>query len=250
MFKTIRLTLVAALIVPTALRADHLSFCYDTYPPFAIENWDAPATGVMVSLLEEVVDRIDGVTADVTLLPWKRCQQETAAGGFDGILPLFPNEDRKAYMSFTQETLSEVSVLWYKNSRFPDGLSWDGDAEPLAHLRLGMVIGCFINQDMEDTFRARGEITRARDVESLMRLLMEERIDLVANNAAVGKYVLNSNGWASDAALIERPISSRYMRFGLSKVTGADRHIAAFDRAISELAAEGVLERLSTGEGF
>jgi polar amino acid transport system substrate-binding protein len=232
------------LLAPHSTKAEELSFCYDPYPPYTLGETGAPTGGLKVRLLEEVIKRIDGVTATVELLPWKRCQIEVQEGRVDGILPLFPNDERRSYMTFSDETMPEQSVFWYDRTRFPDGIDWSGSYDEIAGLQLGMLRGSYIDEDMEAAFSAGKDITRANGISALFLLLEHGRVDLVATDFAVGRYTAQQRGLSARFARIERPIATRTPRFGLSRATGADKYVAAFNTALQALRADGELDRI------
>lgn len=227
-----------------AASAETLKFCYDPYPPYTFGQEGTPTGGLKVQLLDAVVERIEGVSATVTLLPWKRCQAEVRAGNLDGILPLFPNDERASYMALSEGTFDEQSVLWHRHDQFEAGFQWDGNFAAISHLRLGMLTGSYVDDDMERAFDTASGITRARDIETLMELLVLGRVDLVATDAAVGRHVLTSNSWTDRAQRMTAPVASRTSHFGLSKASGADRFIDEFDAVIAELHADGTISSI------
>ena len=241
--------IVLALWIPTSAWAETtLTFCYDPYPPFTIGTEGAPSGGLKVRLLEAVVAEIDRLSANVILLPWKRCQAQAKAGEVDGILPLFANPERETYLAFTDGTFEETSQFWFSHAAFPQGLDWDGGFDSLAHLSLGMLNGSFINQQMEAAFSTRGDILHARDVQSLLELLLENRVDLVATDSIVARHILLQRGWQNQIGAIERPIDRRKSRFGLSRITGADRYLARFNAAIAQLEQQGRINAILRSE--
>jgi len=240
---------VCVMILAGSLRAETLRFCYDPYPPYTLGTEGIAEGGLKVALLDAVMDRIEGVSATVTLLPWKRCQCQTRAGSFDGILPLFKNAEREEYLAFSQAAFDEKSVLWHRSGQFDGTFEWTGEYEPFMSLRLGMLVGSYIDADMEAAFESNGGITRTRDVSSLMELLIKGRVDLVATDAEVGQYVLVTNGWQDAARFFKRPINSQESYFGLSKASGASKHIDAFDAAIGLLKDEGFIAQLMATDG-
>ncbi|MEP5731936.1 MAG: transporter substrate-binding domain-containing protein [Sulfitobacter sp.] len=242
--KRLAVLLSTTFVLSNAVQAESLSFCYDPYPPYTLGTEGTPSGGLKVQLLDAVVSQIDGLTATVTILPWKRCQAEVRAGNIDGILPLFPNEERRTYMEFTDGTFDEQSTLWHRVDQFENGYSWSGDFDEISHLRLGMLTGSYVDEDMEDAFENQLGITRARDIETLMELLVLGRVDLVATDFAVGRHILKENGWQNDAQHMTKPIASRTSHFGLSKASGASRFLSEFDETISALHADGVIEAI------
>ena len=235
----------------TASRGQNLSFCYDPYPPYTIGSSGTPSGGLKVSLLRAVVKRIEGVDATVTLMPWKRCQSETAAGQFDGILPLFVSDERKSYLAFSEPTFDQGASFLYSRNAHKDGLEWNGNYAEISHLRLGMLNGSIIDADMEAAFESHGGITRARDVSSLMEILHRNRVDLVAIDSTVARYKLFKMGLDKHIAKVSRQISTKHSHFGLSKVNGAaDKYLHQFDAIIREMTQSGEIDKILTSTEY
>lgn len=240
-----RYLIFVLLCAAPAARADTLlRFCYDPYPPYTIQSPGAPLGGIKVTVLKEVVALIDGVDAQVELLPWQRCQEAVRTGALDGILPLFQNEERRSYMAFSDPVFLQESGLFYLHARFPEMLHWSGDAEDIAHLRLGMLRGSYIDGPLEASFATRYEIQRASSVDALFLMLLNGRVDLIAIDLVVGRHVANAMGVTDQVTWAERPISEKPSYFGLSKTTGADTHLEALNAALETLRGEGQLRRI------
>lgn len=236
--------LLATIIPLQSVAQTNLTFCYDPYPPYTLGSEESLEGGLKVDLLNAVTERIEGITANVILMPWKRCQSQARSGEVDGILPLFRNEEREEYLAFTDVTHQEGSAFFFNREKFPDGLNWNGEFNELSHMRLGMLNGSFIDAGMETSFSETQEITRARDVKTLMQLLLKSRVDLVATERTVGSFTVQQNGWQDQITTLEQSISERNSQFGLSKASGADRYLDAFNRAIQELAENGEIDRI------
>lgn len=222
----------------------HLRFCYDPYPPYTDIAEDASVQGLKVTLLQEVVARIDGVTAEVVLLPWQRCQVQARSGEVDGILPLFQNAERDSYLAFTDGTYDETSVFWYHRDAYPDGIDWSGDLNELADMQLGMLEGGHIDTAMQDAFTAVRPIERTGAVEGLFYMLLHDRVDLVATDLQVGLHHAETNALSDQIGYVARPITTQVARFGLSRTSGADRYLDQFNAALRTLAAEGEIDRI------
>ena len=248
MIGVLRFALLGVLsLFPCLVAAADLKFCYDPYPPYTLGTSGEPSGGLKLRVLNEVINRIDGVTASVVLLPWFRCQEAVKSGEIDGILPLFQNEERNEYMAFTDDVFLEQSVFWYDRARFPEGLSLGRDFQDMSHLRLGMLQGGYINKTMEAAFSANRTIQRAHSVEALMLMLQHDRVDLIATDAVVGAYTVELLGLSEKVAKVADPIAVQPSKFGLSRVTGADKHLAAFNQVLEEMRQSGLLEEIQAG---
>jgi len=236
--------LALALLSIPAHADTALEFCYDPYPPYTISIEGVLTGGLKVELLEAVVDRIEGVEATVILLPWKRCQAEAKSGRVDGILPLFKNAEREDYLAFTDAAFNEETRFWYNRDRFPRGLTWDASVDELSSLKLGMLNGGYIDGAMQKAFDEKQGILRAKDVHALMQMLLSDRVDLIATDAAVGNFEVQKMGWVDRIASVEHAITKRTSHFGLSKASGADQYLADFNRALAELHESGAVDAI------
>ena len=240
-----RALLFILLWAAPVLRADTLlRFCYDPYPPYTIQTPGQPLTGTKVAVLAEVVALIDNVDAQVELMPWARCQDAVRSGRLDGILPLFQNDERREYMVFTSPVFFQESTVFYRSTQFPDGFDWDGDAGSLVHLKLGMLRGSYIDKSFEDAFRARRDIQRGSSVDALFMMLLSQRVDLIAVDSSVRRYVATKMGIITDVKWAQRPIGEKPSYFGLSKTTGADAYLGAFNTALETLRVSGRLQQI------
>ncbi|MEO0691392.1 MAG: transporter substrate-binding domain-containing protein [Pseudomonadota bacterium] len=239
------LALACLAVTPGVARADtHLTFCYDPYPPYTLGEQGPATKGLKVDLLQAVVARIDGVTAEVVLLPWKRCQESARDGQVDGILPLFRNAERAAYLDFTDGTFVQTSVFWYRKASFPEGLTWSRAYDDIAALQLGMLTGAHIDTKMQEAFEAVRPITRTAEMASLFLMLGHGRVDLVALDLQVGRHFMALNDWSDTFAAVDPPISSQISYFGLSRASGAARYLPQFNAALAEMRAAGEIEAI------
>ncbi|UWQ34461.1 transporter substrate-binding domain-containing protein [Leisingera sp. M527] len=245
-FVKVLLACFAALsgLADTARADSVLTFCYDPYPPYTLGSGGIPDGGLKVKLLEAVTDRIDGLRAVVVLLPWQRCLAQAESGEADGILPLFKSTARASYLAFTEPTFLQTNTFWYNRERYPQGLDLDEGYARISRLRLGMVNGSVIDQEMERAFENNNRIVRGGDVEGLMQMLLFGQLDLIAIDDAVGRYHVVQNGWQNRIASVATPISSTYSHFGLSRSAGADAYLDVFNRVISELQADGTIAEI------
>lgn len=221
-----------------------LKFCYDPYPPYTLGSAGKPEGGLKVNLLEAIVDEIDNLEASVTLMPWKRCQAEARLGNVDGILPLFKNDERSEYLEFSVGTFPQLSTFWYNKEKHPNGINWSGKFEDISHLKLGMLNGGHINEEMETQFENNLGIQRARDMDILIALLQKQRVDLIAIDDNVGRFVIEKKQLGHLLVPVENPISTRQSFFGFSKISGATKYRNQFDDVIKKLDNDGVIDKI------
>jgi ABC-type amino acid transport substrate-binding protein len=155
------------------------------------------------------------------------------------------NEKRSQYMLFSDSVFDQTSIFWYKKSKHPDGINWNSFTD-ISDLKLGMLIGGFIDKEMEETFEASKGIHRGKSVENLFQVLLKERVDLVAIDESVGRYVLNQKGWQDDITMTQKPISLQESYIGLSKKSKVATLLDEINKAITKLHKEGTIEKIRT----
>ena len=219
-------------------------FCHDPYPRYAHIGDDGVALGLKVRLLHAVMARIDGMTAEVVLMPWKRCQEEARKGHVDGILPLFRNAERATYLAFSDPTYRETSVFWYRTDSADALANWAGDYDEIAHLHLAMLNGGHIDAAMQDAFSDVRPIVRTKTAGALFLMLIQGRVDLVVLDLQVGRFYARKFGWGDTVAALDPPISSEASVFGLSRTSGADRYLSAFNRTLADMVTAGEIAEI------
>ena len=225
------------------------TFCYDPYPPYTLGQTGTPTGGLKVQLIDAVFNKMDGVQVEVVLLPWKQCQLQTKLGNIDGILPLFKNDERSQYMLFSDSVFDQTSVFWYKKSKYPNGITWHHFSD-LADLKLGMVIGSFIDQEMETMFETNRGIHRGKSVENLFEVLLKERVDLIAIDQGVGKYVRQQNNWQDDIAMVHKPIGLQESYIGLSKKSEVSTLLDNINKIIAKLHKNGTIKQIRNSTDY
>ncbi|WP_413290865.1 substrate-binding periplasmic protein [Bdellovibrio sp. HCB337] len=191
-------------------------FCYDPYPPFAVGEFDKyTREGLKVQALEELGQAIN-LKFKVILLPLTRCLQETAKGTLDGVLPIYKTSLREKTLVFTRPAFVQETVLFYRKKSFPNGLEWKNWSE-LSHLKLGTLLGTYIDKNMEENFQIKNNLHHANDLSSLFTQLNEKRIDLVAIERSVGEWTIQKSNFSLSIASSRQSISEQESFYAISK---------------------------------
>ncbi|MDI9246358.1 transporter substrate-binding domain-containing protein [Marinobacter sp. CHS3-4] len=221
-----------------------LVFCNSHWPPFSYGGPSGEALGgYAVRFLQEISARTQ-IPMDLKILPWRRCLFFARQGEVDGIMMLTRNREREAFLTMTNALLSDSNLLWYrKDSEFvADRLSFE-DLQ-------GMTIGLTSGFNYGDAF-ARASEQLGLDTEesptilSNFRKLDLGRVDVFLVNKVVAEYSLKADPLLrARFTLRQGPFPPVGFHIGLAKNGQGIRHLKAFNDAISDMAALGVIETI------
>jgi polar amino acid transport system substrate-binding protein len=202
---------------PSRAAEKNYTFCYDTYPPYTIGTEGLSTVKGIKSEIVMAIAHAKGFKANVLLMPWARCQEEVKKGRIDSVLPLFKTSEREAFFQFSKKVMLQDSTFFYKKTRFQHGLKWNR-FEDLKMYNLGMVRGSNIAKAMEEVFESdNNQILRIRDAESLNRLLLAGRVELIAMDRLVGNFLLEENNLENQIGSAPQSIRSEYVYFATTK---------------------------------
>jgi len=215
-----------------------LTLCHDDLPPYATGPGEWVTEGIKYQLVQQIMQEA-GLDFRVRLLPWLRCQLEATHGEVDGILPTFDTPERKKTYLFSEPVLLQENVFFYRKEQFPNGLNWSSFKD-LHGLRLGMLRGGRIDDEMERALSQGSEIARAGNPKELLNLLYYKRVDLVAIDKYAGLHELQQFGIDSIQP-DTHAISKRWASLAISRQTAAAYLLPRINAAIHQLRRKGVL---------
>ena len=107
-----RRLLLSLLLIPGLSLAANLKVVSEPWVPYIFEQ-DGELQGVDYEIVQAVFRRM-GYSADWELMPWKRAILSVRTGRADAILDILATRERREYLIFPSEHLSNnVSVLFY-----------------------------------------------------------------------------------------------------------------------------------------
>jgi polar amino acid transport system substrate-binding protein len=243
-------TLAALLLVFVALglaraeEPDRVTLVQDHWPPYALgEPGRAPEGGIAVHLAGEIFRRV-GVELEMKLLPWKRCLSAAKRGDVDGIALLVKNEEREAFLVYSQALVEDRDLLWFPASR-GEPLEWETFAD-LDGLRLGQTAGAHYGEAF-DAARKAGQIRVSEAHSDLINFqkLTRGRIDaFICNEAAARAIFAEHPELGEQVRSAGRPVKTVQLHFALSKRSAAAGLLPKVDAAITAMKADGALEAL------
>jgi polar amino acid transport system substrate-binding protein len=228
-FIAVVLCLVVGVLSPLAA-AGELRLAYEDFPPFEYQQ-DGEPRGTHVSLIRQVCDRL-GLTPVFLNRPFARAMADARSGQVDGIFSLFRNTIREGEFHYADTPLSfEDTVVFVTR----------GDLHPasvrdLAGLRVGVIRGYYYGEGVSTQLPP--EVDQFKDMESLLRMLGEGRIDAALATRHSGEYIIRQLGY-QDRARVVLQLSRRPLFIAFTKARGAQgRHLAEqFSRELEAMGA-------------
>jgi polar amino acid transport system substrate-binding protein len=227
-FVAVVLWLVVGVFSPSA--AGELRLAYEDFPPFEYQQ-DGEPKGTHVAIIRRVCERL-GVTPVFLNRPFARAMADALSGQVDGIFSLFRNNVRAGEFHYADTPLSfeDTVVFVTRTDLHPESV------RDLAGLRVGVIRGYFYGEGVSTQLPR--EVDRFKDMESLLRMLGEGRIDAALATRHSGEYIIRQLGY-QDRARVVLQLSRRPLFIAFTKARGTHgRHLAEqFSRELEAMGA-------------
>ena len=149
-------------------------------------------------------------------------------------------------MVYTKPWCKSNSVIFYKPSRYPNGISWN-TLKDLSYYTIGIVRGHSFAETARKYTAETGIKIRIKEVTSdnqLFQMLLLNRIDLVGSNDIMGYALIKKNGWKGKINIAKKYFNSTFFYMAFSKKTEAKKLVPLINSIISDLKAEGVIKKI------
>lgn len=189
--------------------------------------------GAFVEMVKEIDQRVEA-SISISLTPFARVDRELEMGGHDCTI-LIPR-DENVVVSGEVIAYHDIGLVAGKNVPLPD-------YESLAGKRVALLRGSSITPrfDTDETF------SKIYDTDYLisLRKLERSRVDAVAGAIPTIRYLADTNG-LSDALGESLKLADVPLTLQCSRKSEKLNWLPELNRAISEMKAEGVIERIKS----
>lgn len=247
MIRAVMAFLVLAIVfwpVSQARGAQPLLFLEDPWPPYAVgDEGQDTEEGIAVEIVHEVFKRL-GVGVRTQLQPWKRVLKMTETGEADGIMLLMYQEERTAFLEYTDVVFDSREVFCFNADRLGT-FTWS-DFQDLKDLRIGLVKGyTYTDELLKAIEEVPLQVEYAASSEENLRKLHAGRLDLVEDDEAViNKLLVAQPEWRAVVRMADKPVAEFPFHMAFSKKSEAVSLLPEVNRVISELQAEGFMDKL------
>lgn len=218
-----------------------IPFATGEWPPF-ITNKE-PRRGLLGELITEVVTEM-GARPKFIFTSWPRAEAMVERGLAFAAFPYARTDERASRFDFSDPLLMTRTVLFYRRQPGESPLAFR-KIDDLKRYRVGIVYGYFY----ESMFQQHGVKLEyaSTELESL-RLLLNDRVDLVPLEETVGWYIINQSlrAQAGEFGTLDTPLVddvSNYLIVSRAfPESGAIR--ASFNQALDRLRREGRVDAI------
>ena len=198
----------------------------------------------IVGLAPEIVRIIAGRLGDTVrfeLYPWARAQAMLVQGKADILVGPYKNMERMQTMAFSRLPFYQDQMVFY--ARNGTRVDWNGDFATLGQVRIVTLNGWAYGPTFE---RARPQLrlSVANSVESGLKMVAHQHVQLFASNRRNTEPVLGRIGLAGQVTMLPRVIEVQDGYFAFPRRVSSDALRKEFDAEFQRLVDNGELKRL------
>lgn len=227
----------ACLIAAPAQAADTVYLVTTAYPPYY--GPDLSKNGVITQIVTEALKR-GGYTLKVDWLPWARALHDAEEGRADGAMGIWHSKEREQYFVYSS-AMAPNQIGFFKRADSSIGFKALSELKPY---KIGVVRG-YANPKAFDVAKLTTE--EAGDDEANLRKLGAGRIDLVLIDKGVALYLIDTKlrEFKGKLVWLDPSVDKLPMYVGFSrKAPGYEKKLAAFNKGLKEMEADGTLAKL------
>jgi polar amino acid transport system substrate-binding protein len=200
-------------------------------------------TGFLFDVLTEAARRA-GLPAEIKVMPWARCIEETRNGEIDGVFVTFRTPEREPYLAFGAEALMVQRICFF--TKRDASIAYDGRLENLSAYRIGVANKVSYGPAFDEAVRTGvlPAIEPANGPESLVRMLMAGRIDLFVLHDLEAIGLLKRLGLKEKVKMLSPPLAAVPGYIAFTRQRDLSAAIAGFDKALARMRNDGTYRHL------
>ncbi len=202
------------------------------YPPYYFEKDDV-LHGAVIEISQHIADKL-GHTLVFERLPWPRIQLNLSRGGIDMVLLYFKTQEREKSVIYTDiPHIYDTSYLFTKKG---DDIHFNGNLNSMSDYHFGNIRGYSHGVEYDNANQLNKQL--ANEEKQLIRMLLNDRIDVAIANKAVINVHAKEEGVLHKLSFLTPPVDINPAYFAFSKAKADSSNLAHdFSIQIKELIA-------------
>ncbi|MFO7785349.1 MAG: transporter substrate-binding domain-containing protein [Desulfatiglandales bacterium] len=223
---------------------EHLSLATLNWAPYV--GKDLPNHGFTSEIVTRVFERA-GYRVDIDFMPWARVLSRVSRGDADAMYPAYHSRERVYVYAFS-DPFARSYLVFYK--RIEDEIPYTS-LRDVEGYRIGVVRGYVNSPAFDKAGYLQKEV--AESDESNLQKLLKGRIDLAVIDKYTARYLIETRIPQAAGRLLplDPPLQIKPLYLGVSKkIPGYRTIVADFNRALSEISSEGIVEAIKKRSGI
>lgn len=164
----------------------------DLWPPYQMVDREGRLEGFSVTVVTEVLQRMNASVDSLRHYPWKRAMAMVRVGEADALFSGNKTPARQEFARYPAEPL--VSSLWVCWTRKADRLDIV-QLSDLANKRVGVVSGYSYTEEFWNFINKYSRVEQVHNDESNFRKLNRGRLDVIVAELGNGQHIVNTLGF-------------------------------------------------------
>lgn len=206
-----------------------LKAVFNYYPPY---EYYVKKENVIKGINYETVRNVFsilGVKVIFEEYPWERCLTMIRKGDADAIFSLLYSKEREEYMYFIEENISFEENVFFTLKDL--NIKWDGNIESIRKYKIGCVKGYVYGKIFDEEKNL--EKFFFKDDETIIKMLMNRRIDIGVGNIYVIKFIINElNLNQNNFTFLKPSISKNPLFIAFSKLKISKGFVKEFNETL------------------
>ncbi len=219
------------------------------WPPYI--GRDMPKNGYIANITRAAFQAAGYRLRDINIefMPWQRAVDLTREGEYDGVLCMYPSEERTRLFRLSDPVPGGPVVLFKLESR--DDVDFDGTMESLRGYKIGVIAGYVNSRAFDEAdYLDKAEVPTN---EQNLRQLLAGRVDLIAMDHLVANYILALRipGKLKQIKPLKPPLALNNLHVGFSRnVAESERKWRDYNEGLARIRQSGKLKSILEEHGF
>lgn len=233
----ILLSFISVLLAENSKQNKTITFIEDPSDPFIIGKiGEIPTSGITFEIIKEIFKEIDGYEAEfLPITPWKRALSLVESGKVDAVSHILKNKKREDTFYFTNKLITGKTVFFYKKERkFSSWKSFkDLEKYSICTVRGYNIEKYLLSIEKEKNVDLNIYITN--EFGTCFKLIINDRIDLYAENLHTGIAYLQKVGLENQFTTMKKPVYQKDFFIAFSKKSEAHKLIPQMNKILKKI---------------